>query len=342
MRFGRLAVKTHSPPPGAVPPPLSVIVCARNAAVLLSDRLPDVLRQDYPEFELLVVDHASTDHTTEVLQRLAAQHPGLRFLRCDDPRPGKKIPLTLGIREARHDWIVLTDADCRPASPYWLRHLAEQMVPGAELILGYGPLERRPGFLNAFARYETVLTAIQYFSYALAGRPYMGVGRNLAYRRSALPPGLFSSHSTLLSGDDDLLVNALAQEGNTRIALAPESFTSSPAPETWGAFFRRKSRHLSTSRRYKPVDQLWLSAWAISFLGFYALVPLALLAGKWPLVLAAYTLRMAVALLVFHPISRKLDGADLRGWLPLLDLSLFFYYLFLSPAIWWGKRQKWG
>ncbi|MBK7406668.1 MAG: glycosyltransferase [Saprospirales bacterium] len=342
VRFRRLAVKTHTPPLGVFRPPFSVILCARNEGANLAARLPAILSQDYPDFEVIVVDHASTDNTAEVLEKLATRFPALRWLRCDDTGPGKKAPLTLGIREARHDWIVLTDADCRPASANWLSHLALQATPETDVILGYGPLEKQPGFLNAFARFETVLTAIQYFSYALAGQPYMGVGRNLAYRKAALPPDLFSPHADLLSGDDDLTVNAIAHATNTRIVIQAESFTWSPAPVTWRAFFRQKSRHLSASRRYKPVHQGWLGAWAVSFLGFYGLGILALLTGSWLLILASFCIRFAVISLVFHPLSRMLKAPDLQRILPILDFLLFGYYLVMAPAIWWGSHKKWG
>ena len=184
VRFRRLAVKTHTPSVSPHTPPLSLIICARNEAENLAARLPAILTQAYPDFELILVDHASTDDTLQLLNRLALEHPHLRIIHCEDPSPGKKAPLSLGIHAARHEWIVLTDADCQVASPHWLRHIADQTDPAADLILGYGPLEEQSGFLNAFARFETVLTAIQYFSYALLGQPYMGVGRNLAYRRS--------------------------------------------------------------------------------------------------------------------------------------------------------------
>ncbi len=338
--FTRLCREIDVPEP-AVLPPLSVIICARNEASRLAERLPAVLEQDYPDFEVLVVDHASTDDTASVLEKLRAFYPHLRVLHCDDQRVGKKIPLSLGLREARHEWVALTDADCRPASRAWLRTLARHMRPGTDVVPGYGPLEKTAGFQNAFARFEAALTAIQYGSYAQAGMPYMGVGRNLAYRKSAIPklPSAFAPE--LLSGDDDLVVNAIANAGNTSLAFAPEAFAWSPAPTGWRAFFRQKSRHLSASTRYKPLHQALLGVWALSFTGHYALGILSLLNGSWALFLAGYLSRQIVAGGVFYCLSKKLETHDLRWKFPLLDFALFLYYLLLTPAIWLGGRSKW-
>jgi cellulose synthase/poly-beta-1,6-N-acetylglucosamine synthase-like glycosyltransferase len=338
--FTRLCRKIDVPEPAALPP-LSVIVCARNEAPLLAERLPFVLEQDYPDFEVLVVDHASTDDTASVLEKFQALYPHLRVLHCADQRVGKKIPLSLGLREARHEWVALTDADCRPASRGWLRALARRMTPGTDVALGYGPLEKTAGFQNAFARFEAALTAIQYGSYALAGVPYMGVGRNLAYRKSAIaqPPSGYAPE--LLSGDDDLVVNAIAHAGNTSLAFSPKAFAWSPAPRGWRAFFRQKSRHLSASTRYKPHHQALLGAWALSFIGHYALGILSLLNGSWALFLAAYLSRQIVAGGVFFCLAKKLEAPDLRWKFPLLDFALFLYYLLLTPAIWLGGRSKW-
>jgi biofilm PGA synthesis N-glycosyltransferase PgaC len=338
--FTRLCRKIDAPEP-AVLPPLSVIVCARNEARLLAERLPSVLEQDYPDFEVLVVDHASTDDTPSVLKKFKAVYPHLRVLYCDDQRAGKKIPLSMGLREALHEWVALTDADCRPASRTWLRALARHMRPGTDVVPGYGPLEKAAGFQNAFARFESALTAIQYGSYALAGMPYMGVGRNLAYRKSAIPQPPSDFAPELLSGDDDLVVNAIANSGNTSLSFSPETFTWSPAPRGWRAFFRQKSRHLSASTRYKPLHQALLGAWALSFTGHYVLAILSLLNGSWGLFLAAYLSRQIVAGGVFHCLSRKLEAQDLRWKFPLLDFALFLYYLLLTPAIWLGGRSKW-
>jgi len=342
LLFIRLALKRPVPAEAKALPPLSVVICARDEARRLATRLPDVLLQNYPFFEVIVVDHASADDTPAVLSGLSARFPHLRVLTCSDERPGKKVPLSMGLAAAQHPWVVLTDADCRPASPEWLRHIAGCIAPSTEIILGYGPLEKKSGFLNAFARFETAMTAIQYFSYALAGFPYMGVGRNLAYRRVALSRVSGAVHAGLVSGDDDLTVNALAHSGNTKVLLHPESFAWSAAPESWGAFARQKSRHLTTGRRYRPLHQVLLGAWALSFLGHYVLGLLAIFTGSWAIVLAGYALRQMMISIIFTGLGRKLAVQDLQWKLPLLDLSLFVYYLAFSPAVFWGSRKKWG
>lgn len=339
--FSRLVSGKRAPVYSESLPPVSVVICARNEGPHLAGRLPAVLNQDYPNFEVIVVDHASTDDTATVLNDLAARFPALRIIPCQNERPGKRLPLKMGIAEARHPWVVLTDADCLPASSAWLRLLAEKMGPGTEVILGYGPLEKKTGLLNAFARFETAMTAIQYFSYALAGIPYMGVGRNLAYLRSSVLRANAEAPSGLISGDDDLTVNALANARNTAIQFHPDSFTWSAAPESWKAFFRQKSRHLTTGRRYKPLHQALLAAWALSFLGHYLFGILAIATGSWVPVLEGYAIRQLILFLLFLPLGRALAIRDLHPKLPFLDLLLFFYYLLMTPAIWRSPGKKW-
>jgi cellulose synthase/poly-beta-1,6-N-acetylglucosamine synthase-like glycosyltransferase len=322
-------------------PFLSVVVCARNEARNLAERLLAVLEQNYPIFEVIAVDHASADDTPAVLERLAEAYPRLRILRCDDPRPGKRAALRMGVEAARGEWLALTDADCRPG-PDWLRTLAACMDEKAEVILGYGPLEKEPGFLNAFARFETAMTATQYFSYALAGIPYMGVGRNLAYRKSALPASILDERADIISGDDDLTVNAIANGKNTRVALSPGGFTWSAGPASWADFYRRKSRHMGSGRQYKPLHQFLLGAWALGLMGHYFFGILACLSGSWAVFLAGFALRQLVIGVLAGPLSRRLGVEDLRWKWAVFDFSLFLYYLIMSPSAWLPPRKKWG
>ncbi len=217
------------PAPGAAPfpsAPVSVIVCARNEALHLTAFLPAVLEQDFPEFEVIVVDDDSSDETAAVLQQFQQKYDRLRVIRlAPKTGPGKKQALEAGIAAARYERLVFTDADCRPASPLWLRHIAGGFgKAGVEIVLGYAPAYTRSGLLNRWIRFETLQTAMQYFSFALAGLPYMGVGRNLAWLKPVFGRVQgFSRHRRIPSGDDDLLVNAAARGDNTALRLHPEA-----------------------------------------------------------------------------------------------------------------------
>ena len=326
----------------APPRPVSVIICARNEAPRLRERLPAILRQQYSDFEVLVVDHHSTDDTAAVLAGLAGEYPQLRILQAKtEATAGKKEALTQGIAAARHDLLLLTDADCRPASPFWLQRMAAKAGQRTQLVLGYGPYEKRPGLLNAFVRFEAAYTALQYLAFALAGLPYMGVGRNLLYDRSLFrQTGGFAGHTELASGDDDLFVNAVATGSNTRICLQPEAFTWSEPKTTWRDYVRQKRRHLSTAVRYRFVHQLALSMLAGSQMLHYGLAAFCLLAGIHPgAACSLLLLRWGLLTGLAFPLTRRLAVADLRFFFPLLDLGLCGYYLYFLPAAFFPKKR---
>lgn len=348
--YARLA--SHRPAPVAslddgAWPALSVLVCARNEAENLQRHLPAVLAQDYPLFEVVVADDDSSDATPQVLKALQARYPHLRTIRLGPKTsPGKKAALSAAIAEARHGWLVFTDADCRPASPQWLRCMARCMLPGhghaPEIVLGYGPLTPAPGMLNRWARFETVYTALQYGGFALAGLPYMGVGRNLAWQKPLFArAGGFSAHADLASGDDDLLVNAVATRHNTVLCFAPEAFAYSPAPLDWAGWMRQKRRHLSAGVRYRTLHRVLLFTAAGSHVLHYAMLGVAALQGTFLLALTCWAVRMALAATVFARIARHLKAGDLRFWFPLLDAGMALYWGVFTPfALLFGHRHK--
>lgn len=319
-------------------PLLSVLIAARNEAENLQHNLPAVLKQDYPSFEVLVIDDDSSDCTQIILKNFQDQYPILRVLRISPKTsPGKKSALQLGISNARGEWLVFTDADCRPASAQWLRHLAIAMRPilgkPTEIVLGYGPLWPQPGPLARWARFETVYTAMQYAGFALAGIPYMGVGRNLAWRRSLFDRvGGFAAHADLASGDDDLFVNAAAKASNTKLCFEARAFVYSRAPSTWVAWMRQKHRHLSAGVRYRPLHRALLAAAAASHVLHYALVMAVLWKGALPLALLCWGGRMLVAGVVFSLVARRLHESDLSWRFPLLDAGMALYWGIFVPG----------
>lgn len=272
--YARLAFfKVKKQPKSTDLPPLSVIIAARNEADNIYENLPYILSQDYPEFEVVVVVNQSVDESKHILEAYQQQYKNLRFTIVEKNkhlRPGKKLSLSLGIKSAKYEHLVMTDADCKPASKHWLKEIGSTFSEKKKIVLGYGPYAGEKGFLNRVVRYDTAWIAINYMSFALAKMPYMGVGRNLAYTKSTYEKANgFKSHYALPSGDDDLFIQEAAKKNNYTIALATDSFMYSPAEKTWASWYRQKSRHYTTSPKYQVIKKALLGIYPITLLMMY-------------------------------------------------------------------------
>ncbi|SOE20558.1 Glycosyltransferase, catalytic subunit of cellulose synthase and poly-beta-1,6-N-acetylglucosamine synthase [Spirosomataceae bacterium TFI 002] len=257
-------------------PGVSVIVCALNEIDNLKELLPLLENQDYPNFEIIVVDDRSEDGTYDYLLNNEGNFSKVKFVRIlnlPEHFTAKKYALTMGIKKSTNNIILLTDADCRPNSNKWISSMETQLTSDRDLVLGFSPYYRFPGYLNAFIRYETFQTALQYFSFAKAGFPFMGVGRNLMYRKDSFwKNNGFASHKALLSGDDDLFVNAIANKKNTEIRIDRDSWMDSEPKQTFDDWITQKKRHLSVGKVYKTKDKVTIGALWLSFIGTWLLV----------------------------------------------------------------------
>jgi len=320
--------------------PVSVIICARNEAENLKELLPSILNQFYPEFEVIVVNDASTDGTADVLAHFKQQYPQL-YVTGIEPREGysggKKLAQTIGIKAAKFDQLVFTDADCKPASPNWIRHMQSNFLSQTEIVLGYGAHAPCKGLLNKWIRTDTVYIAMQYLGFALARKPYMGVGRNMAYRKELFFKNKgFASHLHIPSGDDDLFVNETTNKYNTTVELHPESFTySRPAP-SWQKWMLQKRRHLGTSNAYKKSTKRLLVLELITRELFFLLSAVMLIFGN----LQAYVLiflfiRTVVFGIVFKLLMKRLKERNLLLFSFLYDLIWPFVgaYLMISSTL---------
>jgi biofilm PGA synthesis N-glycosyltransferase PgaC len=330
-RFARYRHQTIEHQPIGV----SVVICAHNEYHHLKDSLPLILDQEYPDFEVLVVNHSSDDDTRYLLSDLEEKFPHLKTITIDEDLnffSGKKFPLSIGIKSAKHDVVLLTDADCKPASRYWIRHMQSAFASNTEVVLGYGPYNRGPGFLNQLIRFDTAHIAIQYLSYALAGFPYMGVGRNLSYLKQIFYKNNgFISHYRIRSGDDDLFINRVARKSNTAIMVHPESYTLSDPKQSFENWITQKKRLLSTIRLYKLRHQLLLGTYACSLVLFYGIF-ITLLILNWSVipVLALFVLRLASQYIVFTRCMKQLNEKDLVPLLPIFEVLL----LLLNAGTW--------
>ncbi|MDF1571014.1 MAG: glycosyltransferase [Bacteroidales bacterium] len=296
--------------------PVSVVICARNEAENLEKHLPAFLKQDHPDFEVVVVNDCSTDHTDEVLMNMKMEHPNLRYTSIQPDRKfthGKKLAVTVGIKAAKNEHLLFSDADCHPASERWISRMSAHFTDGTELVLGIGKYARRRGILNLLVRYETLFTALQYTSFAIKGKPFMGVGRNMGYVKKLFYRHKgFASHLKVLSGDDDLFVNEAATPTNTAVEIHPDGMTISIPPRKLNGWFKQKKRHLSTGKYYKPGSKIRLGGEYFSRMIFYITCIVLLSQGPWIWVgTGAWVVLSFVRLVIVKLTMRRLDERDL-------------------------------
>jgi glycosyltransferase involved in cell wall biosynthesis len=327
--------------------PVSVIVCVRDEAANIAKHLPGVLVQTYPTtHEVIVVNDNSVDETKYLLDELKKTFRQLNAVNLEYEAkliPGKKYPLSIGIKEAKNEVVLLTDADCVPASEFWIEKMQEGYDEGVEIVLGYGGYNKRPGLLNKLIRFETFHTALQYLSYALVGLPYMGVGRNLSYTKSIFFRNKgFSSINHVPSGDDDLFINMVATAENTRVVIDHDAITLSEPKKQWKDWVRQKSRHYSTGKYYKFRTRFLLGLYSVSHFLFYPLFVGSLLFFDWRLALGIFGLRFLSQGFLYYKSMEKLNEKDLWAWWWLLDFWMFLYYIIFAPSLWKKPRQTWN
>lgn len=345
--FRRVAVYKPEPKEHTQQHPVSVVICARDEDENIANNLPGILVQEYPTtHEVVVVNDNSVDDTKYVLAELQKTFRKLQIVELTQEAKmiaGKKFPLSIGIKEARHEIILLTDADCVPATEHWLFKMQDAFNNGTEIALGYGAYKKAPGLLNKIIRFETFHTALQYLGYALAGKPYMGVGRNLAYRKNVfLRNKGFSSINHIPSGDDDLFVNMVATKNNTAVVIDPEAFTLSKPKQTWKEWMRQKNRHYSTGKFYRSSHKFLLGLYTGSFFLFYPLFVCSIIFFDWRWSLIPFILRLITQAIIWKKAMKKLGEEDLFSWFFFWDLWMFFFYLLFAPAVWKKPRKTWN
>lgn len=333
--------------------PVSVIVCARDSYEYLLDLIPAILSQDYPDFELVVVNDCSQDETEEYLKELARNNSKINFVNLKQSLNffrGKKFPLSMGIKSAKNDLLLLTDADCVPNSNQWIKEMVSSYDKNTEIVLGYGPYREYKGLLNKLIRFDTLYIAMQYLSLALAKKPYMGVGRNLSYRKNTFIKNKgFTSHYNIPSGDDDLFISQVATKRNTEICINAENRVESEPKKTWSSWIRQKRRHYSTGTKYKPRTNRILGLLLGSRLLYYpCLIALFFLPAAFELSVGGIYYYIAVGFfallhyitqyIIYHKSAVQLGEKHLcLAFTPIYD---FFFVVFTTILGFWSTIFK--
>ncbi len=330
-------------------PPVSVIVCARNEEQNLSDYLPQLLSQHYPKYEVIVVDDGSEDDTRLVVERLQHRYKNLRLTFVPhDARviSSKKLAVTLAAKAAQYDYLLLTDADCRPESNMWMANMMQGFTPGTEVVLGFGAYFERKSVLDRFIQYDTLFAGMQYMGMAAAHHPYMGVGRNLAYRKDTFfRNNGFAGMLDSRSGDDDLFVNKVANSKNTAIVATRESVTWSIEKQSWKEWLQQKLRHLSVSPKYKTSSKMFLTFEPLTRALLYGGLIATAIICPWQIGIAAAGLATARLVWQMTIVSTTAHGFGLRGYyLSVLFFDIFFplfnLMLMLHNSL-FPQRRRW-
>lgn len=344
--FGKLAFYKPKQSNSNTLEPVSIIIAARNEYNNLEKNLPAILTQDYPNYEVVVVNHCSWDESQKLLESMQQEYPHLKVSQLIEQEKyptGKKFALTIGIKAAKYNQLLFTDADCMPSSNKWLKLMQQQFTTGKQIVLGFAPYEKRKGLLNLFIRFETLLTAMFYFSFALMRNAFMGVGRNLAYTKDLFFKHKgFASHNHIHSGDDDLFINEAATPSNVAIQIHTDSFVYSEPKNSFEAYSRQKKRHLSTGKLYKKHHKRLLGLYYASHFLFFAALVATLIVDlhTWPFAVGIYVLRMIALFSVFYPSAQKLKCTMTVWFLPLLDILYSFYLLTFGIAGYFTKNAR--
>jgi len=329
-------------------PPLSVVICARNEEENLQKNIPLIAEQDYPNFEIVVVDDCSEDDTHLILKSLKLKYPHLRqtFIKKDEKFwHSKKLAVTVGIKSASNELVVFTDADCAPKTSQWLKQIANAYKPETDVVLGYCGYEHKGGFLNKIIRCDAFFIGLNYLGLAMSKAPYMGIGRNLSYKKSIFFKNRgFASHHTLVSGDDDLFINEVSTSKNTRVCISKSSLLTTEPRSTWNSWVQQKTRHVSTFKYYRLGSKINLSLEMASRIAFLSTAAALIVLLPSPYIALGFIfIRFIAVAICFKKGINKLQEKGIWFTMILFDIvSPILYLVLYLKQKFTPKRQQWS
>ncbi|MCE7990604.1 MAG: glycosyltransferase [Roseivirga sp.] len=343
--FQKLPLATINSPQ-TNPQPVSVLIAARNEEENLPRLLKALKQQKYPFYEVIVINDRSDDGTATVLEEFSKHFSKLKTIsitEVPDDWTGKKNAIKQGIDASSHELLLFTDADCYPKSESWIAEMTSNFESGIDIVLGFSPYREAPTVLNQFIRFETLHTGLLYLSHALAGRPYMGVGRNMAYRKALFEKAGFAGDEKYTGGDDDIFVNRHANKKNAKVVLSEDSQMVSIPEISWAAYLKQKIRHLSVGKRYHKKDKTSLANFSLATLvGWILFIYLLLVVENKALILVPFAVRSWSFYSIFTRSGQKLK-VKLAYWaLPLFDLCYTISYPVVGLIALTAKRIKWS
>ena len=326
-------------------PPVTVVITAHNQYNDLKQNLPFLLEQDYPEFEIMVVNDNSDDGSDELLTDLSRQYNNLSIVNLKQSLnwfSGRKFPLSLGIKSARHELLILTDTICRPVSKSWINEIAPAHTPETDIVLAYSTFETKSK-INRWFRFSAFYDGLFYLSMALAGKPFKGIGKNLSYQKQLFYSHKgFSSHYKINIGDDEIFINQTANKRNTNIQISPQSKVVVVKPVSFSSWIKSEKTRIFIRRFFKTGSRFFISLFRSSaFLFYISFVSLLILGFNWMLVLPLFALRLISQYLIFGMAAKKLDEKNLLLFSPVLEIVLIFIDFIIWFLLIFSRKNRW-
>lgn len=327
-------------------PPLSVIIAVKNDEYNIKNKLVEILEQDYPKYEVIVVNDASTDDTEYILKGLSVVYPHLKVVNIVEnvnKFQGQKFPISIGIKSAKYEHLVLTKADCKPNSFEWLKYIASGFKSGKEIVLGYAAVENRKGLLNKLIQYDHGMRAMNYLSFALSKKPYLGEGYNLAYKKSLFyKAGGFIKHYNLSSGDDDMFINQVTNGKNTSVVLTTPSQIRFDSIRTHKDWMKIKKGNIISQKHFRFSHRARLKILPISTVLFYlSIVAMFLVSIPWQYAVIALLLKYILQIIVYYKGFKRLKIKKIHIFAPIFEIYQILLNTILEIRILSTKKSKW-
>ena len=320
-------------------PGVSVIIAHKNHSRSLKDNLKKIHEQDYPLFEIIVIDDNSDEDEKDRLNKIAGAFEKVKIL--SNNGSGKKEAITQAVNAAQFEYIICTDADCQPVSNQWIKKMVHA-GRGAKMVLGYSPYQQKESWLNKFLRFETVMTAMQYISWAWAGKPFMGVGRNMLYHRSLFQNIDPYKDDHLPFGDDDLWVQKAAQQTQIKVCDDAGAHVISEPKNDFKSWWNQKHRHLSAGLAYKTSAKLQPGLNGLALIIHWILIPVMannVHLANW---LPVFLIGLMIRWFNYHVWAKQLGSRDTVSLYPVWEIQ-YAVYLFVGGIVTLlNKKRKWS
>lgn len=301
---------------------ITVIITAKNEAANLRSNLLDILEQDYPNFQVVVVNNGSDDSTAELLDDLSKIYSNLYVTYIpigSEKLNNKKLAITVGIKAAKHDILLFTEPDSKPLSDKWILEVAREFNKGKEVVLGACRLIKKRGVVNNYIQYDNILNGIRYLTPALLKRPWFGIGRNMAYRKDLFYKEKgFSALLNVENGEDNLFIDKIANKDNIAVVLSNESLVESNVADSTRAWRKDRSSYLRTKKHLSKLFSRVFALEVVSRYLFYILFLLLIVVGiqfrlnvSIAIAVLLFVIRFIVLLYVMNKVGKIYDSKRL-------------------------------